>query len=50
MKKQILIDMVGLIGASAVSYGAWLIYQPSAFIVGGVALVAWAALASKGHP
>ena len=50
MNKQLFIDLVGLIGIGSVSYGAWLIYQPSAFIVGGVALVAWAALASKGHP
>ena len=47
MKKQILIDLVGLVGIGSVSYGAWLMYQPSAFIVSGVALVTWAALASK---
>lgn len=49
MKNQILIDVVGIAGIGSVSYGAWLIYQPSAFIVSGIALVTWAALASKGN-
>lgn len=28
-------DLIMLIGAGSVAYGAWMIHQPSGFIVGG---------------
>jgi len=35
-------DFLGLIGLGLLSYGCWLIYPPSAFIVSGVILIATA--------
>lgn len=35
-----LCDLAVLAGAAAVSYGAWLIYQPAGFITGGLLLCA----------
>ncbi|MDB5582151.1 MAG: hypothetical protein JWR80_7327 [Bradyrhizobium sp.] len=32
-------DVIGVIGAGVAGYGVWLIYQPAAFIFGGVALI-----------
>jgi hypothetical protein len=36
-------DGVGLLGVGLIAYGAWLIYEPSGFIVAGAMLVgaAW---------
>ncbi|CAB4167394.1 hypothetical protein UFOVP860_17 [uncultured Caudovirales phage] len=42
----ILRDLTGLAGAGLVAYGAWLIYPPAGFIVGGVLLIVAAALAA----
>lgn len=39
-------DLAGLAGAGGVSYGAWLIYEPAGFIVGGALLLAGAILAA----
>lgn len=47
MKKLILIDVVGLVGAGSITYGVWLISEPSAFLVGGVQCLAWAVLKSR---
>ena len=44
----VLRDGAGLAGAGAVSYGAWLVYQPAGFIVGGLLLIVGAILASRG--
>lgn len=33
------IDALGLAGAAAVSYGAWLAWAPAGFIVGGILAV-----------
>jgi hypothetical protein len=33
-------DIVGILGAAAVTYGAWLIFHPAGFIVGGLLLIA----------
>ena len=33
-------DVVGVIGLALLSYGTWQIYQPAAFIVAGVVLIA----------
>lgn len=40
-------DAIGLAGVAAITYGAWLIYQPAGFIVGGVLLIAGAILTSR---
>lgn len=37
--KSFAVDLVGLGGVCLVSYGAWLIHQPSGFIVGGLFLI-----------
>ena len=37
-------DLLGLVGVAAMSYGAWLIYEPAGFIVGGVIVAAVAAI------
>ena len=33
-------DICGLLGLGLLSYGAWLIYEPAAFIVAGIILIA----------
>lgn len=51
MRKTIqstLIDVIGLGGAGSISYGAWLVYEPAGFIVGGVLMLAIAILISRG--
>lgn len=40
-------DLVGLAGAGLVAYGAWLIYVPAGFIIGGVLLILAAVLAAR---
>lgn len=40
-------DSVGVAGAALVAYGAWLIYEPAGFIVGGAMLLAAAWLSAK---
>ncbi len=35
-----IIDIMGLAGVGLISYGAWLIYAPAGFIVGGSLLLA----------
>ena len=42
-------DLAGLGGVGFVSYGAWLIYSPSGFIVGGLLLIVGALLAALGN-
>ncbi len=37
-------DLFGLVGVGAISYGAWLIYEPAGFLVGGAILAAVAAV------
>ena len=32
-------DLLLITGAAAVAYGAWLVYQPAGFIVGGVLVI-----------
>lgn len=41
-------DILMAAGASGVAYGAWLVYEPAGFIVGGLLLLAAGVLASKG--
>lgn len=41
-------DAAGLAGAASVSYGAWLIYEPAGFIVGGLLVLVAVVSASRG--
>ena len=41
-------DLAGLCGVGFISYGAWLIYPPAGFIVGGTLLMVGALLAAMG--
>jgi len=40
-------DLLGLAGALSIAYGAWLIYNPAGYIVGGVLVLAGTILSSK---
>jgi hypothetical protein len=40
-------DVVGIVGVGLVTYGAWLIYQPAAFLVSGGLLIMAAILLSR---
>lgn len=43
------LDLAGVGGAASVTYGAWLVYPPAGFIVGGIlALAATWLLARRG--
>ena len=42
-------DLVGLSGVGLVSYGAWLVYPPAGFIVGGSLMIAGALLLALGN-
>ena len=42
-------DLAGLSGVGLVSYGAWLVYPPAGFIVGGSLMVAGALLLALGN-
>lgn len=33
-------DIVGLAGAALMSYGAWQVYEPAGFVIGGLMLIA----------
>ena len=39
-------DAIGAAGLGCVSYGAWLVYRPSGFIVGGILAVTTSVLRS----
>ncbi len=45
----LLIDLVGIAGAGCVSYGAWLVYRPAGFLVGGLLLMSAALLLGRRH-
>jgi hypothetical protein len=47
MLMNIFAFLVGLFGLIAVSYGAWVIYEPVGFIVCGLFLLWWSYLASS---
>jgi hypothetical protein len=40
-------DLIGFAGAGAIAYGAWLIYVPAGFLVGGVLAMALSILAGR---
>ena len=39
-----ILDLMGFAGAGAIAYGAWLIYVPAGFLVGGVLAMALSVL------
>jgi hypothetical protein len=43
----ILLDLVGLVGAGLVVYGAWLAFPPAGLITGGLLLLAGAVLLTR---
>lgn len=47
--RPLVIDLAGLGGCGLVVYGAWLIYQPAAFIIAGGILVAIAGVLASGQ-
>ena len=42
-------DLAGLCGVGLVSYGAWLIYPPAGFIIGGILLIVGTLLIALGN-
>ncbi len=42
-------DVAGIAGVACVSYGAWSIYHPAGFLVGGALLIAGAVLGARGE-
>ena len=44
---HIVADALGFAGAGAIAYGAWLIYAPAGFLVGGVLLMALSMLIGR---
>lgn len=45
--KSIAPDLLGIAGAASMSYGAWLIWPPVGFIVGGILLLSVATLIAR---
>ena len=41
-------DVIGVSGLGLAAYGVWLVYEPAAFIIGGLVMVAAAALLTRG--
>lgn len=41
-------DAAGITGAGLIAYGAWLIFPPAGFIVGGLLVLAGAIAAARG--
>jgi hypothetical protein len=44
---HVIADGLGFAGAGAIAYGAWLIYAPAGFLVGGVLLMALSILIGR---
>ena len=44
---HVVADGLGFAGAGAIAYGAWLIYAPAGFLVGGVLLMALSMLIGR---
>lgn len=40
-------DVAGLSGAAMIAYGAWMIYEPAGFIIGGLMMVAAAIITAQ---
>jgi hypothetical protein len=43
----LLCDAAGIGGAGLIAYGAWLVYAPAGFIVGGILLLIAAVMAAR---
>ncbi|MCJ3024296.1 hypothetical protein LLF05_05870 [Escherichia coli] len=43
----ILTPLVGVLGALLLAYGAWLIYPPAGFVVGGALCLCWSWLVAR---
>ena len=44
---NILVFVIGLIGLSAATYGAWSIYEPAGFVTCGLFLLWWSYMAAS---
>ena len=42
-------DLFGFVSIGSISYGAWLIYRPAGFIVGGVIVLILTLFAARGE-
>lgn len=47
MLPDLIRDAAGLAAVGSISYGAWLIYEPAGFIVGGILVLAGVIVSSK---
>ena len=47
MLMQLTIFIVGLLGATLLSYGAWLVYPPAGLLTAGVLAMAWSGMMSR---
>jgi hypothetical protein len=43
----LLCDAAGIGGAGLIAYGAWLVYAPAGFIIGGILLLAGAVMTAR---
>lgn len=41
-------DAAGVAGVASIAYGAWLVYEPSGFIVAGILVLAAAVASARG--
>lgn len=46
--REVVVQLVGLLGFAAFLFGLWHIYWPVAYVVGGALLVVWALLKMRG--
>lgn len=41
-------DLIGIMAVASMSYGAWLIYEPAGFIVGGALVLSGVVVLARG--
>lgn len=46
MPISVIRDLLGIAGAASMAYGAWLVFPPAGFIVGGLVLFALAVVSA----
>lgn len=44
---SLLVDGIGFVGAGSIAYGAWLIYVPAGFLVGGLEAMLFALMVGR---
>lgn len=44
---NVLVFLIGLIGAALVAFGGWLIFPPAGYIAGGLLCLLWSLLMAK---